>query len=48
MKHLEDRIDIMVYKLYNLTYDEVKIIDPQIEKIISKEAYESLDITGKD
>jgi len=25
---LEDQIDIMVYKLYNLTYEEVKIIDP--------------------
>jgi len=29
----------MVYKLYNLTYEEVKIIDPEIEKIISKEEY---------
>ena len=27
-KQLENQIDIMVYKLYNLTYDEVKIIDP--------------------
>ena len=27
-KHLEDKIDIMVYKLYNLTYEEVKIIAP--------------------
>jgi hypothetical protein len=24
----EDQIDIMVYKLYELTYEEVKIIDP--------------------
>lgn len=38
-KHLEDKIDIMVYKLYNLTYEEAKIIDPEIEKIISKEEY---------
>ena len=33
----ENKINIMVYKLYELTYDEVKIIDPEIEKIISKE-----------
>lgn len=30
----------MVYKLYDLTYEEVKIIDGEIEKIISKEEYE--------
>jgi len=48
---LEDQIDIMVYsegipsdKLYNLTYDEVKIIDTEIEKIISKEEYEKFEI----
>ena len=34
------KIKIMVYKLYDLTYDEVKIIDPDIEEIISKEDYE--------
>jgi len=34
----------MVYKLYNLTYEEVKIIDPGIENIISKEAYEKFEI----
>ncbi len=38
-RFLEDQIDIMVYKLYNLTYEEAKIIDPEIEKIISKEEY---------
>lgn len=27
-KELEKKIDIIVYKLYNLTYEEVKIIDP--------------------
>jgi hypothetical protein len=47
---LEDQIDIMVYpkdrsdKLYELTYEEVKLIDPEIEKIISKEDYEKLEI----
>ena len=39
-KHLEDQIDIMVYKLYELTYEEVEIIDPQIGKIISKADYD--------
>ncbi|MFZ5948551.1 MAG: Eco57I restriction-modification methylase domain-containing protein [Stygiobacter sp.] len=43
-KHLENQIDIMVYKLYNLTYEEVEIIDPQIGKIISKEEYEKFEI----
>lgn len=43
-KVLETQIDIMVYKLYNLTYDEIKIIDPEIEKIISKEEYEKYEI----
>ncbi len=38
---LEDQIDILVYKLYNLTYDEVKIIDPEIENIISREDYDA-------
>lgn len=42
-QHLEDQIDIMVYKLYNLTYEEVKIIDPEIEKIISKDDYEKFE-----
>lgn len=33
------QIDFLVYKLYKLTYDEVKIIDPEIENIISREEY---------
>jgi len=41
---LEDKIDIMVYKLYNLTYEEVEIIDPQIGSIINKEDYEKFEI----
>jgi hypothetical protein len=43
-KHLEDQIDIMVYKLYELTYEEVKVIDPEIEKIISREEYGRFEI----
>ena len=38
---LENQIDILVYKLYNLTYEEIKIIDPNIKSIISKEEYEA-------
>ncbi len=40
IKSMKDQIDIMVYKLYNLTYEEVKIIDQEIDKIISKEDYD--------
>ena len=32
-------IDLMVYQLYNLTYDEVKIVDPDFQ--LSKEQFES-------
>ncbi len=35
---LEDQIDLMVYKLYGLTYDEVKIVDPEF--CMSKKEYE--------
>ncbi len=31
-KHLEDQIDIMVYKLNNFTYEEVKVIDQRLIK----------------
>ncbi len=34
----EQEIDRLVYKLYGLTYDEVKIVDP--ETPITEEAYE--------
>lgn len=43
-EHLEDQIDIMVYKLYNLTYEEVKIIDPNIEQIINNKDYEKFEL----
>ena len=36
---LEDEIDILVYHLYGLTYDEVLIVDP--ETPITREEYES-------
>ena len=37
-KALEDEIDLLVYHLYGLTYDEVLIIDP--ETPITREQYE--------
>jgi adenine-specific DNA-methyltransferase len=37
---LENEIDVMVYKLYNLTYEEVKIIEPYFS--ISKKEYDAL------
>lgn len=37
-------LDLMVYKLYTLTYDECKIVDPEIEKLISREDYERMSI----
>lgn len=37
-------IDILIYKLYFLTYDECKIIDPEIEQLISRNDYEKATI----
>ena len=35
---LENQIDLIVYRLYNLTYDEVLIVDP--DSPITREEYE--------
>ena len=43
-ENIINKIDIIVYKLYNLNYDEVKNVDPEIDKIISKEKYEKFKI----
>jgi len=37
-KHLESKIDLLVYHLYGLVYDEVLIVDP--ETPITREEYE--------
>jgi adenine-specific DNA-methyltransferase len=37
-------LDIIIYKLYSLTYDECKIVDPETEKLISREDYEKMSI----
>ena len=46
---LEDKIDLMVYKLYDLNYDEIKIIDADFDVVlnqfgINKVKYESMSI----
>lgn len=42
---LEKEIDVLVYKLYELTYDEVKIIDKDFG--LSEEEYETLKVSEK-
>ena len=39
VSQLENKLNYSIYKLYNLTYEEVKIIDPNIGEIISEENY---------
>ena len=39
---LENSIDVMVYKLYELSYDEVLIIDKEFEKQMNREEYKKL------
>jgi len=41
-QHLENKIDLMVYKIYELSYKEVKIVDPAFA--LSKEEYEKFKI----
>ena len=46
---LENQIDLMVYKLYELTYEEVKIVDADFDKVLaefslSKADYERMSI----
>lgn len=46
---LEDKIDLMVYKLYELSYEEVKIVDPELDKVleqfgIGKEEYKRMGV----
>lgn len=35
-KYLEEEIDLKVYKLYNLTYEEIKEVDPDIDSVLQK------------
>ena len=38
--HLQKQVDELVYKLYDLTYEEVKVIDPEFW--LSEEEYEKV------
>ncbi|MBL7086108.1 MAG: Eco57I restriction-modification methylase domain-containing protein [Candidatus Cloacimonetes bacterium] len=35
-QQLEDKIDLMVYKLYELTYEEAKIVDSQLDEVLAQ------------
>ena len=39
---LEKQIDKIVYKLYDMSYDDVKIIDPEFE--LSKKEYDAIQL----
>jgi hypothetical protein len=41
--NLESEIDLMVYKLYQLTYDEVLVVDKEFEKHMGRTEYDKLD-----
>ena len=41
---LESQIDNLLYKFYNLTYDEVLIIEPKFNERMSRKAYEALEV----
>ncbi len=42
--NLQSELDLVVYKLYNLMYNEVLIVDPEFEKQMSQEEYEKYEI----
>jgi adenine-specific DNA-methyltransferase len=41
---LEQQIDNLVYKLYELTYDEVLVVEPEFTERMSREEYEGLKV----
>lgn len=44
VKQLEQQIDNMVYKLYELAYKEVLVVQPNFADVMSKKEYESFEI----
>ncbi|MBC7523237.1 MAG: Eco57I restriction-modification methylase domain-containing protein [Flavobacterium sp.] len=42
--NLEQQIDNLVYKLYELTYDEVLVVEPEFSARMSREEYEGLKV----
>ena len=41
---LEQHIDNLVYKLYELTYDAVLVVEPEFGERMSREEYEGLKV----
>ena len=41
---VEFEIEAIIYRLYNLTYEEVRVIDPKIESKLSEEDYNLIEI----
>ena len=44
---LEAQIDNLVYKLYNLTYNDVLVVEPEFSSRMTKEDYDSFSILKK-
>jgi uncharacterized protein (DUF2344 family) len=42
--NLEQQIDKLVYKLYELTYEEVLVVEPEFSERMSREEYEVLKV----
>jgi len=38
------KIDIFTNKLYNLTYEEVLLVDPEFDNIMNKEEYDNYEV----
>tara|TARA_B110000503_G_scaffold143149_1_gene242854 strand:+ start:1331 stop:4801 length:3471 start_codon:yes stop_codon:yes gene_type:complete len=45
--NFENRIDDLIYRLYDLTYSEVLFIEPNFNERLSKKAYEALEVVYK-
>ncbi len=41
---IEIQLDNLVYRLYELTYDEVLVVEPGFSERMSKEEYEGLKV----
>ncbi|MCD6182248.1 MAG: Eco57I restriction-modification methylase domain-containing protein [Candidatus Cloacimonetes bacterium] len=45
--HLENQIDLMVYKLYELTYEEIKIVDEDFDTVLAELGLDKEDFENK-
>lgn len=44
INYLENQFNNLVYKLYELTYEELLVIEPEFSEKMSREEYESLEV----